>query len=182
MTPNRPSGEHKPSSNEDEYFLRLDAERWAEMSSQGSIKKDASGNWSFVVDLLGVGGKRKQAFRRGFPTKKAAQEALTKLLGEQQRGTYVAPTRSTLGEFMLDEWLPARRSSLRESTAASCEQMIRSYVVTFAFVTFRLVEKLLLPWNIAPQMELDTFLAFACWSVPLLFAEPLIQLRRIRRR
>ena len=62
------------------------------------------------------------------------------------------------------------------------EWMIRSYVVTFAFVTFRLVEKLLLPWNIAPQMELDTFLAFACWSVPLLFAEPLIQLRKIRRR
>lgn len=62
------------------------------------------------------------------------------------------------------------------------EWMIRSYVVTFAFVTFRLVEKVLLPWNIAPAMEVDTFLAFACWSVPLLAAEPLIQLRKIPRR
>lgn len=99
------------------------------MSTQGSIKKDASGKWSFVVDLVGVGGKRKQAFRRGFATKKAAQTELTRLLGDQQRGTYVAPTRSTLGQFMLDEWLPARRPSLRESTAASYEQMIRTYVV-----------------------------------------------------
>lgn len=46
------------------------------MSAQGSIKKDASGKWSFVVDLVGVGGKRKQAFRRGFATKKAAQAEL----------------------------------------------------------------------------------------------------------
>ncbi len=62
------------------------------------------------------------------------------------------------------------------------EWMLRSYVVTFAFVTFRLVEKLLLPLNITTPMELDTMLAFACWSVPLLLAEPLIQLRRMRRR
>ena len=67
-------------------------------------------------------------FERGFATKKAAQAQLTKLLGEQQRGVYVAPTRSTLGQFMLDEWLPARRLSLRESTAATYEQMIRTYI------------------------------------------------------
>jgi uncharacterized membrane protein len=62
------------------------------------------------------------------------------------------------------------------------EWMIRSYVVTFAFVTFRLVEKILLPLNIAPAQEIDSLLAFGCWSVPLLLAEPLIQLRRIARR
>lgn len=62
------------------------------------------------------------------------------------------------------------------------EWMIRSYVVTFAFVTFRLVEKLLAPLNLATPMELATFLAFACWSVPLLATEPLLQLRRMRRR
>ncbi len=59
------------------------------------------------------------------------------------------------------------------------EWMIRSYVVTFAFVTFRLVEKLLMPLNIAAPMEVDTMLAFACWSVPLLLSEPLIQWRRM---
>ena len=106
----------------------LEGDWTAIMSTQGSIKKDASGKWSFVVDLASAGGKRKQAFRRGFATKKEAQAELTTLLGNQQRGTYVAPTRSALGQFLLDEWLPARRPSLRASTAASYEQMIRNYV------------------------------------------------------
>ena len=61
------------------------------------------------------------------------------------------------------------------------EWMIRSYIVTFAFVTFRFAENLLLPWKIAPDIEIDTLLAFASWSVPLLLAEPLIQFRKMRR-
>jgi uncharacterized membrane protein len=61
------------------------------------------------------------------------------------------------------------------------EWMLRSYVVTFAFVTFRLSERILLDWKVAPEMEVATFLAFACWAVPLLLAEPLIQWRKIRR-
>ena len=98
------------------------------MSAQGSVKKDASGQWRFVVDLRAADGKRKQAYRRGFATKKAAQEALTKLLGDKQQGTFVAPVRSTLNDFLVNEWLPARRVSLRDSTTASYEQLIRNYV------------------------------------------------------
>jgi uncharacterized membrane protein YozB (DUF420 family) len=60
------------------------------------------------------------------------------------------------------------------------EWMIRSYIVTFAFVTFRLLEHAMIDWKVAPADEVDTLMAFACWSVPLLVAEPLIQLRRMR--
>jgi integrase len=98
------------------------------MSAQGSVKKDDSGQWRFVVDLVTADGKRKQAYRRGFATKKAAQEALTKLLGDKQQGSFVAPVRSTLNEFLINEWLPARRVSLRDSTTASYEQLIRNYI------------------------------------------------------
>ncbi len=59
--------------------------------------------------------------------------------------------------------------------------MIRSYTVTFAFVTFRLVEKLLLHWHVATPNEIGTTLAWACWSVPLLSIEPVLQLRKLRR-
>jgi uncharacterized membrane protein len=62
------------------------------------------------------------------------------------------------------------------------EWMIRSYIVTFGFVTFRLFDTLLVGWKVAPDADVDAFMAFACWSVPLLLAEPLIQLRKIRRR
>jgi uncharacterized membrane protein YfcA len=63
--------------------------------------------------------------------------------------------------------------------------MIRSYTVTFAFVTFRLASTWLGGWIHVPvdpvADELDTTLSWACWAVPLLIAEPLIQLRSMRR-
>ena len=99
------------------------------MSTQGSIRKDDSGMWFFVVDIAGADGKRTQLKRRGFETKKAAQAALTELQADKQRGVFVAPRRATLGQFLLDEWLPARRVALRPSTAASYEQLIRNYVL-----------------------------------------------------
>lgn len=43
------------------------------MSTQGSVRKDDNGTWSFVVDLAPPGSaKRKQVRRRGFATKKEA--------------------------------------------------------------------------------------------------------------
>jgi len=61
------------------------------------------------------------------------------------------------------------------------EWMIRSYTVTFAFVLFRLVDQLLIHWRIAPADQIDAMTAWACWSVPLLLVEPLLQLRKMRR-
>ena len=64
------------------------------------------------------------------------------------------------------------------------EWMLRSYTVTFAFVTFRLASTWLSPWIAVPDdpvaTDLDTLLAWSCWAVPLLLAEPLIQLRSMR--
>jgi uncharacterized membrane protein len=66
------------------------------------------------------------------------------------------------------------------------EWMLRSYVVTFAFVTFRLAETWIRPWfHVADDPvadDIDTLMAWACWAVPLLLAEPLIQLRAMRAR
>jgi uncharacterized membrane protein len=65
------------------------------------------------------------------------------------------------------------------------EWMLRSYIVTFAFVTYRLVLMWLTPWfHVAEDpvaTDLDTLMAWACWAVPLVLAEPLIQLRAMRR-
>jgi uncharacterized membrane protein len=62
------------------------------------------------------------------------------------------------------------------------EWMIRSYVVAFAFVTFRLFDQPLIAWNVAKDTEVWSMMAFACWAVPLLLTEPLLQLRKILRR
>jgi uncharacterized membrane protein len=62
--------------------------------------------------------------------------------------------------------------------------MIRSYTVTFAFVTYRLGTTLLRNWMHLPGTEvadaIDNIMAWACWAVPLVLVEPFIQLRVMR--
>ncbi len=95
-----------------------------------SVKKDPGrGTWFFVVDVAGLGGRRQQFKRRGFATKKAAEAAEAAVVAEEARGTFVRPSKVTVGAFLVDEWLPARRAGLKPSTAASYEQMITAYVV-----------------------------------------------------
>jgi integrase len=100
------------------------------MSTSGSIKYDeARKSWSFIVDIPGADGRRRQLRRRGFVSKKQAQAALTELLADMNRGALVPPTKVTVAGYLLDVWLPARRSSLRPSTAATYDSIIRSYIL-----------------------------------------------------
>jgi integrase len=95
----------------------------------GSVKQDKErGTWYYVADLRSADGKRHQSRRRGYKTKKAAGDALATFIADQARGTFHRPSKVTLSQFLLDEWLPAKRSTLRPSTAAAYEQIIRTYV------------------------------------------------------
>jgi hypothetical protein len=40
---------------------------------------------------------------------------------------------------------------------------------------------LLINWHVAPDDAVDAIVAWACWSIPLLFVEPLIQMHKLRR-
>lgn len=55
--------------------------------------------------------------------------------------------------------------------------MMRSYAVTFAFVTFRFGVDSLVAQRVAPQ-DAQAIMAWACWAVPLLLLEPLLQVQR----
>ena len=57
--------------------------------------------------------------------------------------------------------------------------MVRSYVVTFAFVIFRLTERVMAANNILPEESRDAVLAWGCWAVPLLVTEVVIQSRAV---
>jgi uncharacterized membrane protein len=72
-------------------------------------------------------------------------------------------------------YLAIRRGAMQQHR----EWMIRSYIVTFGFVTFRVFDQLFVGWKIASEIEVDTAMAFACYAIPLLLAEPLLQLRKI---
>jgi hypothetical protein len=66
---------------------------------------------------------------------------------------------------------------MRRQFAAHREWMIRSYVVTFAFVLFRLMEDLNVYGSLGGEMQ-AVMLAWVAWVVPLLIAEVVIQWRR----
>ena len=57
--------------------------------------------------------------------------------------------------------------------------MIRCYVVTLAFVFFRLFDLLAARAGIGDGAERAKAAAWLCWAVLLLLAEPLIELRKL---
>src|SRR5829696_2656329 len=100
------------------------------MSNAGPRKDETSGTWSFVVDLgPGADGKRRQARRRGFATKKAAQEALDEVRVTARDGTFVRPERLTVAAY-LDQWLDGMTTAgTRRSTVTSYRRNLRLHVV-----------------------------------------------------
>ena len=67
----------------------------------------------------------------------------------------------------------------RSLTDQHKEWMIRSYVVTFAFVTFRVIQPTLQAAHIGTPLEQLAAAAWACWAVPLLITELIIQGRKV---
>jgi len=94
---------------------------------RGSVRQAANGTWQFVVDV-GRDGNRQQTRRRGFPTKRAAQAELTRILGSLERRTYVAPQRQSLAAFLTDVWLPAIEHTVKPGTFESYRRYVRLHV------------------------------------------------------
>lgn len=53
--------------------------------------------------------------------------------------------------------------------------MIRSYVITLAFVTFRFVEDILMSLKVGTYEEVLVLMSWASWAIPLFIAEVFIQ-------
>jgi uncharacterized membrane protein len=60
------------------------------------------------------------------------------------------------------------------------EWMVRAYVVTFAFVTFRVLNDYYPGARLQPDGDRAITVGWASWVLPLLFTEIVLQLRRMR--
>lgn len=86
-------------------------------------RKAPDGTWGFVVSLpKDATGKRHQARRRGFGTRREAQEAFAEL-----KASRVAPTKLTTAVY-LERWL-AGRADLRPGTMDRYARDLRVHVV-----------------------------------------------------
>lgn len=86
--------------------------------------------WSYMIDVgYGPDGRRRQKAKGGFAKRKEAHAALTEALAALQHGTYVEAVRLTVQTYLLEHWLPASVSRVRQSTHASYEMHVRRYLV-----------------------------------------------------
>jgi len=74
-------------------------------------------------------GKRRMITKGGFPSEREAWRAVRQAIADVEAGRFVTPSRRTLGDFLLNDWLPMVRNSLKPSTLASYEDYIRAYVI-----------------------------------------------------
>jgi integrase len=97
--------------------------------ARGSIRKRGQ-TWTVVVDVGRdpTTRRRRQLSKGGFKTRRDANRWLTHTLGQLDQGSYVTPTRQTVGEHLL-AWLPAIRASVRPATYESYERNVRLHLI-----------------------------------------------------
>lgn len=96
---------------------------------RGTVIKRGS-SWSVVVEVGrdATTGKRIRKWHSGYRTKKEAERARVELLSRLDQGSYVAPSKTTFGSYLVDEWLPAKRTTIKETTLASYEMHVTKHV------------------------------------------------------
>lgn len=95
---------------------------------EGRVFKRGS-SWAFTVDVNPPGAPRQQRSKAGFATKALALQGMHDVQESVVVGRYIAPSRLTVGHYLLEMWLPAVRSSVRPSTWDSYESYLRLHVV-----------------------------------------------------
>lgn len=100
-------------------------------SMAGSIKKEGN-SWYFVIELGKdqLTGKRIQKKKRGFKTKKEAQNAFAETLNEINKGTYVQPSKVLYKDF-LNEWFIDKKTKIMPSTYSTYKWLIEKYIIAY---------------------------------------------------
>ena len=92
------------------------------------IKRGAT--WSVVIEIgRAADGRRIRKWHSGYRSRKEAERARVELLASLDKGAYVAPSRLSFGSFLVDEWLRAKQTNVKETTLALYELHVMKYVV-----------------------------------------------------
>lgn len=95
--------------------------------ARGRIWKRGAG-WAYRVDLpRGPDGKRRQAYKAGYPTRKAAEEALRNVINRSATHFY-SGDNITVGEYA-PRWLAAIAATVEPKTLEGYETQLRLRIV-----------------------------------------------------
>lgn len=74
-------------------------------------------------------GKERHRWHQGGDTRREAERVLAELVKQMHDGDYRSPERITLGDYLVERWLPVRKSQVGHSTYVSYRQQIDSHVL-----------------------------------------------------
>ena len=96
---------------------------------RGHFAKRGS-SWYYWAELPpGPDGRRRQKSKGGFATKREAMDAYEELRDSVRSRAYVPSSKRSLGAYLVGEWLPAMRATVRSSTLDHYATQVTSYVV-----------------------------------------------------
>jgi integrase len=73
--------------------------------------------------------ERRRAIKGGYATRRECEAALAKVLAALETQSYAPLTRITVKQFLLAEWLPTAKGSLRPTTYASYAMLTREHIL-----------------------------------------------------
>ena len=73
--------------------------------------------------------ERRRAIKGGFASRRECEAALAKVLAAVEAQTFTPPTRVTVKQFLLAEWLPTVKGSLRPTTYSSYAMLTREHIL-----------------------------------------------------
>lgn len=115
-----------------EYILELGkqpAQRCTECSKRYWVDRNRLEKCPACEAKLEDAEERRQKSQGGFRTKKEAQEALDKAKVAVAENRYVVMTNVSVRSFLIDEWLPTIKNTVRATTYTSYEGHVRNHLV-----------------------------------------------------
>ena len=100
------------------------------MPSGWTRKRGSTWTW-YIEDVPDPStGRPRQVSKGGFRTRKEARDALLEAQAALRSGTFVEPSKRTVGTYLLQEWLPDNQPPrLRPSSYANYTNYTRIHVV-----------------------------------------------------
>ena len=72
--------------------------------------------------------ERRREIKAGFATRKECVAAMNKVLVAVEQHNYSAPSKASVREYLVKEWLPAVKSTIRPTTYGSYEQHVFCHI------------------------------------------------------
>ena len=99
---------------------------------RGHIAKKGNRYYAVLYEGIDPGtGKPRHRWHSAGETRKGAEKVLADLVKRMHDGDYRSPDKITLADYMIERWLPSKRTRVKASTAAAYEANIRLHIAPY---------------------------------------------------